>query len=114
MAQKWFHFCQNNSGGSFDIDDERGIGPQVWIEADDADHANYRAGRLGIYFDGVSKGRDCSCCGDRWYEAWSDDGEDRPNLNQDFHFNWHDTVYAHRSDGTIERIKKGDAWKDAA
>ena len=28
---------------------------------------------IGLYFDGVEQGMDCSCCGDRWYRAWEDD-----------------------------------------
>lgn len=35
LKPKFWEFDQNNSGGSFDIDDERGIGPSVWIEAID-------------------------------------------------------------------------------
>jgi hypothetical protein len=39
----------------------------MFIEAHDEDHANSRAQRCGIYFDGVDKGIDCECCGDRWH-----------------------------------------------
>lgn len=102
----YFEFTQNNTGGSFDIDDERGIGPRVWIAADDAGHANYRAQRIGLYWDGVSAGMDCPCCGDRWYEQFSDDnGEPSPSPNQDYDFRWHDTVYVHERDGQIVRLK---------
>ena len=66
---KWFGFKQNNSGGSFDHDPESGIGYAIYVEADDAEHANYRAKRIGLYFNGCASGRDCSCCGDRWSEA---------------------------------------------
>jgi len=68
---RWFSFRQNNSGGTFVQDEDVDI--HVFIEADDAIHANEYAKLHGIYFDGVSKGRDCSCCGDRWYEV--DDGD---------------------------------------
>jgi hypothetical protein len=105
---KFFEFSQNNSGGRFTIDDARGLGPRVWIEADDTIHANYRAGRLGIYFNGCADGRDCSCCGDRWDEAWGD-GEDAPDINHEYDFNWHDAVYVHRLDGSIERIRHSHA-----
>ena len=105
MAAKtnFYEFRQNNSGGSFDIDDTDGIGPRVWIEATDAKHANARALRLGIYFDGCAGGRDCNCCGDRWSPAWKDDGEDTVEVDPEYDFGWHDTVYVHHLDGTIER-----------
>lgn len=68
----WFEFSQNNSGGNFN-------GPEtVYVEATSADHANDIAESHGIYFDGCDSGLDCSCCGDRWYRQWSDDGEDEP------------------------------------
>lgn len=102
VKTKFFEFSQNNSGGSFDIDDERGIGPRVWIEAVDFDHANALAERLGLYFGGVSDGRDCECCGDRWCSAWGD-GSETPDISQQWDFLWHPTVYVHRLDGTIER-----------
>lgn len=102
---KFFRFHQNNSGGSFDIDDERGIGPNVWIEADDADDANARAQEIGIYFDGVDKGEDCECCGNRWYEA-SGTGEDHPKNNPKYDWTWHSSVYVHRLGGIIESIGK--------
>lgn len=102
----FFLYDQNNSGGSFDIDDEKGIGPSVWIEANDKRQANARATEeLGIYFCGVEAGIDCECCGDRWSSPWSEDGETEVEISK-YDFYWHDTVYVHRLDGTIERIKK--------
>lgn len=74
----FYEFRQNNSGGRFTVDQERGISCGVVIEATDHIHANYLAGRLGIYFDGVDRGNDCSCCGDRWYEVSEDDGYEIP------------------------------------
>ena len=70
----FFHFRQNNTGGSFTYDDAKGISITVIIEADDATQANYLAERIGLYFDGSG---DCSCCGNRWYEAWGD-GDPKP------------------------------------
>jgi hypothetical protein len=60
-------YSQNNSGGSFDRDRERGIGEYVIVEAESADAANDKAERIGLYFDGDG---DCSCCGDRWSSQW--------------------------------------------
>lgn len=62
----WFVYSQNNSGGSFHYDETAGISHRVYIEADDAAHADYRAERIGIYFDGW---QDCNCCGNRWYNT---------------------------------------------
>lgn len=74
----WYHYCQNNSGGSHEYDASRGISVDVYVEADSADEANERALEIGLYFDGVDGGRDCDCCGNRWYEetyAQDDDFE---------------------------------------
>lgn len=76
----FFEFRQNNTGGSFEIDDEAGISILVIVEADGPEDANRRAQELGIYFDGCEDDRDCSCCGDRWSAQWSDDqGEPVPS-----------------------------------
>ncbi len=64
LKTKYYEFRQNNSGGSF-----HKPAVVVYVEALDAKHANSRAEELGIYFDGVEQGSDCSCCGDRWHAA---------------------------------------------
>lgn len=66
----FYTFNQNNSGGIFVFNEIAGITHYVIVQAADAREANYRAGRIGLYFDGYG---DCSCCGDRWYEQWKDD-----------------------------------------
>lgn len=73
-------FRQNNSGGSFDFDDERGISVNVIIEANSLDHAISRAKEIGLYFDGVEAGYDCECCGDRWYAPWDEEGNAVPSI----------------------------------
>lgn len=72
----WWRYKQNNSGGSFDTDG----GLETWVWARGSSQADAIAESHGIYFDGRAKGHDCSCCGDRWYPAWSDspDLDDRP------------------------------------
>jgi hypothetical protein len=105
IETKFYKFGQNNSGGSFDIDDDRGIGVVVWIEAANRHDAENRAESIGIYFNGVADGMDCACCGDRWSEPWDDDAEEKPKINTEYDFGWHDTVYVHHYDGSIERIK---------
>jgi hypothetical protein len=71
----WFHFRQNNTGGSFD-------GPvHVLIEARNADYANDRAlVESPVYFDGCDDGFDCPCCGDRWYRAYASEGTEQPKI----------------------------------
>lgn len=62
---KWYEFTQNNTGGSFDVDDE--ICHRLFIEADSESEAEEKAFDMGVYYDGCFNGSDCSCCGDRWY-----------------------------------------------
>jgi hypothetical protein len=62
---KFFEYRQNNSGGSFDIDDNLTV--RVIVEAKDQEQAIQIGENLGIYFDGCDKDMDCPCCGDRWY-----------------------------------------------
>lgn len=72
----FYTFNQNNSGGSFIMNDN--VAHFVIIEAESADAANTKAEDIGIYFDGCEKGWDCDCCGDRWSHAWKDEGEAEP------------------------------------
>ena len=75
----FFHFSQNNSGGSF-IEDDR-VGGDVIIEADCVKDANKRAVDVGLYFNGCEAGYDCPCCGDRWYELWeNEEGTELPEI----------------------------------
>ena len=67
---KWFEFNQNNSYGSFDVDDK--VCHRLFIEAESFDDAVEKAEELGCYWDGVDKGVDCPCCGDRW-SKWDDE-----------------------------------------
>jgi len=70
----WYHFRQNNSGGSF-------IGPEsIHIEAKTSLEANNIAVTVGVYFNGVEDGIDCDCCGDRWRSVDEWDGNDVPSL----------------------------------
>ncbi len=54
-------YRQNNSGGYI-------IKPAKFIivEAENESAALDKAKEAGLYLDGVSRGIDCSCCGDRW------------------------------------------------
>lgn len=69
----FFEFNQNNSGGSFDVNDK--VCHRLFIEASSHDEATEKAESLGCYWNGVADGMDCSCCGDRWSD-WNDDPVD--------------------------------------
>jgi hypothetical protein len=62
---KFFELTQNNSGGSFDVTDK--VCHRIIIEANSSEEADSIAEDLGVYWNGVEEGMDCSCCGDRWY-----------------------------------------------
>jgi hypothetical protein len=78
MKTQFFTFHQNNSFGTFEYDKEKGITCTVIIEVVDADDSVNRAENIGLYFEGVSDGSDCPCCGDRWSRPRSDDGTEVP------------------------------------
>ncbi len=79
MATKFWTLNQNNSGGDFIFDKKAGLTHRVIIEAKTVDEASARAQDAGVYYDGVSDGRDCGCCGDRWNEPYGD-GESTPQV----------------------------------
>lgn len=60
----FYLYRQNNTEGHY-IENNI-IGKCVIIEENDIEEANIKAVSIGIYFNGVCKGVDCSCCGDRW------------------------------------------------
>jgi hypothetical protein len=97
----WYRFSQNNSGGSFQDDPHAGIGYEVWIEAISADAANARAEGIGIYFDGDG---DCSCCGNRWSEAWSSEGRAEAPTEVRLVTDWDCRSYAHPLIGEFYEI----------
>lgn len=107
---KFYTYSQNNSGGNFHYDDKAGIGEYVIVEAENPDAASAKAQDIGIYFGGVSDGRDCGCCGDRWSD-YLDDGDDVPSLygkpvsNDEVGNRWRDSgpsVFVHYADGTVK------------
>lgn len=67
-ATKLYSFRQNNAFGSWD----EGVGHNVLVEASTSEEANERAQVAGVYFNGCATGRDCDCCGDRWYTSYED------------------------------------------
>lgn len=65
----FFEISQNNSGGSFHVDDK--VCHRLFIEADGVEDAISKAEDLGCYWDGCDSGYDCPCCGDRWHQPYS-------------------------------------------
>lgn len=61
----FYTYIQNNSGGLFTNPSKYFI-----VEANSDNVANAIAEDNGLYFNGCETGQDCSCCGDRWYEAY--------------------------------------------
>jgi hypothetical protein len=102
-TKNYFEFSQNNSGGGWQIDHDAGIGVKVFVQASSPAEANDKAEAIGIYFNGVSSGRDCECCGSRWSECWeSDTGvEEAPKASK---VSKGDVAFVHHDDGTIEKV----------
>ena len=78
VETKFYSFRQNNSGGSFEVNDT--IAHNVIIEAINPQHANQIAEDIGIYFDGCQSGADCECCGDRWCRTDKYDATETPSI----------------------------------
>lgn len=67
---KFYEFRQNNSGGSFHVNEN--VTHFVFVEAYNGEDANSRAKQHGIYFN---SSYDCPCCGPRWEsidDRWDD------------------------------------------
>lgn len=75
LKGKFFSYRQNNSGGHMVVSDN--IGELVVVEAKNAEDADRRAKKIGLYFDGRG---DCPCCGCRWTSAefYEQKGTDKP------------------------------------
>jgi hypothetical protein len=64
---KFYELSQNNTGGSFDVNDK--LCHRLFVEAESKNAALRIAEGLGCYWHGVEEGMDCECCGDRWYKS---------------------------------------------
>lgn len=113
---RYFTFDQNNSGGSFDYDEN--YGDHVIIAAKNSDHANERAQEIGLYFNGAHEnGPDCECCGDRWYAA-NGEGDLTPQIYSKrpeallAEGGWfRDLIVVHHADGSRETYRRIDEKK---
>ncbi len=54
---KIYEFSQNNSGGSFDVNDQ--LCHRLFIEAENETQAIIKAESIGVYFNGCDDGSDC-------------------------------------------------------
>jgi len=63
----YYQFNQMPSGGKYEVNDS--VAHCVVVEASSAEAANEIAQSIGLYFDGIKSGRDCSCCTDRWVRS---------------------------------------------
>lgn len=115
---KWYHFGQNNSGGTFVHDSTAGIGHRVLVQATSHHEANRKAQDIGLYFHGIG---DCECCGNRWHEQWdADEGTVEPMVYDEVmepcteaialqnlgKWDWGIPSYMHFFDGTFSACKR--------
>lgn len=105
-STKFYHYRQNNSGGSFDVDEQAGIDINVFVEAYSAGQADDQAERIGLYFDGVDKGMDCDCCGDRWYTSSEGDWSTFADSKAIKESPYVTSGYIHRLDGSFYKFQK--------
>lgn len=105
MKLNWHSYRQTNSRGEF-----RGPALNVHIQALSPTAADAIAMERGLYFDGIDKGIDCSCCGDRWQRADARDGSaDEPVETPDA---W-DISCAKRANGVLALWIRADGAERA-
>jgi hypothetical protein len=104
-----YRYRQNNSGGHFIVSDS--VAETVFIEATSPKEADAKAKSVGIYFDGVETGQDCSCCGDRWSSCSEFDWSKEPFEGDPFEFGrWSsvgEVVIVYYEDGSKRRVVNG-------
>jgi hypothetical protein len=103
----FFTYRQNNSGGVFAEPAKFLI-----VEASNADEADARATDYGAYFNGVDNDIDCGCCGDRWHNAYSNDGDARPTICGEHAEAYVDTIPSLRGGIPLTCIVYADGRKE--
>ncbi len=106
----FFDFRQNPESGTIVHDDS--VRHLVIIEAHSAAHANKRGLELGMYFDGLERGLDCECCGDRWYRAQARSGyeTDPTELHPFPEATKQANIIVHYLDGRIAELWFPSTW----
>ena len=100
----FYEFNQNNSGGHFVVDDK--LCHRLFIEADNECEAINKAEELGCYWYGVSEGRDCSCCGDRWNKDWLRPVDMDKYMTAGYRVNVYDGIYTNTMERWNEKYGK--------
>lgn len=100
MSATFWTITQNNSGGYFDHDAEKGIGYAICVEAIDKADAERR---LRAVIENYPESGDCPCCGARWsIYFWEDEGDDQPKLyDEPLKGGWGVPSYCHYLNGSI-------------
>lgn len=94
----FYTFGQNNSGGSFDHDPNKGVGYAICVEADSAEEASARFWDIVFSY---SQGGDCDCCGPRW-DGYADKGSATPEeYGKPLTGGWGIPSYIHYLDGSV-------------
>ena len=104
VDMKWFYYSQNNSGGSFVVNDS--VSVCVFIQAPNARMATSRAEEI------LDNSDSCECCGDRWSIYYMDDsdGYDEPTIYNELMVDLFKDAYRrsarlHYFDGKVESYK---------
>lgn len=78
IQTKFYTITQNNSGGYFDHNPEKGIGYGLCVEAIDVKDAESRIRRI---INNYPESGSCPCCGNRWsIYIWDEDGTEEPSM----------------------------------
>lgn len=110
IETKFFEFSQNNSGGSFYIDEKDGIAESVIVEAVSAQEAIRKMSDITEEYTAY-----CECCGERWSTYIDDeDGKTEPSIYDkpvqealnDSSSYWRKNAAVHYYDGTIKWFVK--------
>lgn len=101
-------FRQNNSGGYFIVNEEKGIGHYIIVEGIDSEDIKRRFEEITEDFSEY-----CSCCGERWCSYIVDEdltpnptiyGKPVEEYKNDYIKDFF--IFIHYIDGSIEKIKK--------
>lgn len=98
MASKFFTFSQNNSGGYYVQDDT--VDHLVVVEADNADDADSRASKKGVFSYHY-----CDCCGPRFCGQY-DKARGFRSVKAAVASHWKQSpgVVVHYKDGRVEKV----------
>lgn len=103
MKTKFYEVSQNNSGGSFVVNDK--VCHRLFIEASSEEESLSIAEDLGCYWNGVSEGMDCECCGDRWYGSDEIDFDKINNKWNGYEYAAYLSSYNESVENLIDKIK---------